>query len=69
MNNDFTIAMDMARKLMDSGIPFMEAVCQGLDESGTIDRWKREKAGKPRKHKVRGCFKPGDCTPPHRESI
>jgi hypothetical protein len=43
MNNDFTIAMDTARELMDGGIPFLEAVCQGLDESSTIDRWKREK--------------------------
>jgi Ni/Co efflux regulator RcnB len=44
MNNDFTIAMDMAQELMDGGLSFWEAMAQGLNESGTVDRWNREKA-------------------------
>jgi hypothetical protein len=44
MNNDFTMAMDTALELMGGGIPFWDAVFQGLDESGTTERWKREKA-------------------------
>jgi hypothetical protein len=44
MNNDFTDAMDRAQELMGGGIPFWDAVAQGLDESGTAGRWKREEA-------------------------
>jgi hypothetical protein len=42
MNNDLTVAMDTAQELMGGGIPFWDAVFQGLDESGTTARWKRE---------------------------
>jgi hypothetical protein len=42
--NDFVIAMDTARELMGGGFSFLDAMARGLNESGTIDRWNREKA-------------------------
>jgi hypothetical protein len=36
--------MDTAQELMGGGISFWDAVARGLDESGTTERWKREKA-------------------------
>jgi hypothetical protein len=56
INNDLTVAMDTAQELMGGGIPFWDAVFQGLDESGTATRWKREKEdrkkGRGKKHET-----------------
>jgi hypothetical protein len=53
--NDFAIAMDTAQELMNGGISFLDAFCQGLDESGTAARWKREKAERKAGKKPRSC--------------
>jgi hypothetical protein len=53
--NDFATAMDMARELMNGGSSFLDAFCQGLDESGTAARWEREKAEREAGKKPRAC--------------
>jgi hypothetical protein len=50
MNDDLTMALNTAQELMGGGIPFWDAVFQGLDESGTTERWKQEEEDRKKGH-------------------
>jgi hypothetical protein len=58
MNNDLTMALETAQKLMGEGVFFVDAVFQGLDKSGTTARWKREEEGRKK-----GCGKKHETIP------
>jgi hypothetical protein len=43
-HDDLSVALDMTQDLMDGGFSFVEAIARGLNESGTVERYNREKA-------------------------